>query len=147
MAVLDDSILALIARFVVDDIDHLSISDEKFLQQQVAEIKNQIGDVPDDQRQRLVLAWIQEHAERYREEWKRKSFSELPLSQRCSDCPIIHNSHISHCMIHKKWTRLLHDYINGNLDSEKYINETLHLLDAHKNKLKISQISNQLNSK
>ena len=145
MTVIDDSALALIARFVVNDIDHLSISDEKFLQQQVEEIRKQVGDVPAEQRQQAVMSWIQEHAERYREEWKRKTISRLLTSKRCSDCPIVHNSRISHCMIHKKWTVLLQQYIDGKIDSEKYLEETLELLHEHKHKLKISQISSRIN--
>jgi len=145
MANIDDSTLALIARFVVDDINHLTISDEQFLQQQVKEIKKQIESASEDQRQQAVMNWIQEHAEHYREEWKRKSFSEILLNKRCIDCPIIDNSRIKHCIIHKKWTSLLKQYIKDEIGSDKYLEETLQLLNEHKNKLKISQISNRLN--
>ena len=50
MCVIDDPMLALIARFVVEDIDNLSISDEIFLQHQVAEIGSYIEDAPSNQR-------------------------------------------------------------------------------------------------
>jgi len=42
MCIIDDPMLALIARFVVEDIDSISISDETYLQHQIAEIRSHI---------------------------------------------------------------------------------------------------------
>ena len=67
MCIIDDPMLALIARFVVEDIDNISISDEMFLRHQVAEIRSYIEKAPRKQQQQLALAWIKEHAEQYRQ--------------------------------------------------------------------------------
>lgn len=77
MGVIDDPMLALIARFVVEDIDNLCIPDEIFLQQQVDEIKCHIGGADGEERHRLALQWITEHAERYRREWQKKELSRI----------------------------------------------------------------------
>jgi hypothetical protein len=145
MAIIDDSMLALIARFVVDDINCLTISDEQFLRQQVSEIKKQIENFPEEQREKAVLSWIQEHAELYRKEWKQRAFSDILLCKRCNDCPILGDGSANHCVIHKKWTSLLKKYMNGEMNSEKYIEKNLKLLHKHKDELKISSISKKLN--
>jgi hypothetical protein len=49
MEALDDPTLALIARFVVADVDELKLSDEQYLQHQLTEIKRQKG----------VSTWVQ----------------------------------------------------------------------------------------
>jgi hypothetical protein len=67
MGVIDVPMLALIARFVVEDID------EVFLQQQVDEIKRHVGDAEGDELHRLALQWIREHVEHYRREWQKRN--------------------------------------------------------------------------
>jgi hypothetical protein len=84
MCIIDDPMLALIARFVVEDIDNLSVSDELYLQNQVAEIRSYIENSPGEQQQQLALAWIKEHAKQYRQEWQRKTFSKVALNKRCT---------------------------------------------------------------
>lgn len=140
MTLLDDALFALIARFVVDDIEHLSISDEEFLQHQLLEIKNLVKELPAERRQQVVMAWISEHAEQYRTEWQKKAFSQLLLKRKCTDCPLTNDGVQSFCIIHDKWTALLKDYIAGNIKSDKYVEETLQLLEKHKDNLKISRI-------
>ena len=81
MCIIDDPMLALIARFVVEDIDNISISDEHYLKHQVAEIRSCIENAPKKQQQQLALAWIKEHAEHYRQEWKKKTFSKIVLDK------------------------------------------------------------------
>lgn len=144
MVVFDDSMLALIARFVVDDISKLSISDEKFLKHQVLEIKSQIEDVPGDQQQKVILEWIHEHAEQYRKQWHAKTITQLLLHKRCSDCPLIDNGSSSSCSIHGRWIELLKDYLAGEVDSEEYVLQSLEILDEHKQELKISRIAKRL---
>jgi hypothetical protein len=107
MDIIDDQMLALIARFVVDDIDNLSVSDEMFLQHQVAEIRSYVENAPREQQKQLALAWIKEHAEHYRQEWLRKTFSKAVLDRRCADCPLIHNSPKPFCIIHSRWFLLI----------------------------------------
>lgn len=144
MVILDDSMLALIARFVVDDISKLSISDEKFLKHQVLEIKSQIEDVPGEQQQKVILEWIREHAEQYRKQWHAETITQLLLHKRCSDCPLIDNGSSSNCAIHDRWIELLKDYLAGEVDSEEYVLQSLKILGEHKQELKISRIATRL---
>lgn len=144
MTILDDSLLALIARFVVDDIEHLSIPDEKFLRHQVLEIKNHIEEVPKEQQQKIILEWIHEHAEQYRKQWQHKAITQILLHKRCNDCPLIDDGSSSNCAIHDKWIELLKDYLAGKLDSEQYVVENLRILEDHKQELKITRIAGRL---
>ena len=144
MCIIDDPMLALIARFVVEDLDNLSISDEVYLHQQVAEIRSNIEKAPGKQQQQLALAWIKEHAEQYRQEWKKKTFSKIVLDKRCVDCPITHDNSESSCDIHGRWVELLNEYIADEIGSEIYIEETLNLLNQNKTNLKISAISSKM---
>jgi hypothetical protein len=146
MSIIDDPLLALIARFVVEDIDNPDISDEIYLQHQVAEIRRYIGNAPGKQQQQLALAWIKEHAEQYRQEWQRRTFSRIVRDKRCADCPLIHDGSKSSCVIHGKWSALLSAYIAGEIGSDAYIEETLNLLKQQKSNLKISAISAKLQS-
>lgn len=141
MCILDDPMLALIARFVIKDIDNINISDQLFLQQQLIELKNHTDGLPQEQRHSIAMEWIKEHAERYRQEWDSKTITERIFTRRCTDCPIINNGTMSFCVIHKKWNELLEAYSVRNIESEEYIKETLDLLTQHKNRLKISTIS------
>ncbi len=144
MYIIDDPMLALIARFVVEDLDNLSMSDETYLQNQVAEIRSHIENAPKTQQQRLALAWIKEHAEQYRQEWQRRTFSKIALDKRCVDCPLIHDGSKSSCVIHDRWVALINKYIADEIDSDTYIEETLNLLNQNKTNLKISSISSKI---
>lgn len=144
MSIFDDPMLALIARFVVEDIDNLTISDEVFLQQQLAELRSSLENAPREQQQQLALAWIKDHAEQYRQEWQRQTFSRIVLDKRCADCPLIHDCSASYCDIHSRWVVLLQEYIADEISSEKYIEETLEILAQHKTNLKISAISSRI---
>ena len=144
MCIIDDPMLALIARFVVSDIDNISISDEVFLQQQVAEIRSYIENTPGEQQQQLAMVWIKEYAEQYRQEWRRRRFSKAILSKRCADCPLIHDSSKSSCIIHSKWVVLLKEYVADEISSDTYIEEALNLLKQNKTNLKVSAISSNM---
>jgi hypothetical protein len=146
MCIIDDPMLALIARFVVEDIDNLSISDEMFLKQQVAEVSSYIENAPGKQQQQLALEWIKDHAEQYRQEWRKRTFSKVVLDKRCTDCPLIHDSSKSSCIIHSRWTVLLKEYVADKVDSDIYIEETLNLLNQNKTNLKVSAISSKIQS-
>jgi hypothetical protein len=144
MSIIDDPMLALIARFVVEDIDDVSIPDEMYLQHQVAEIRRHIENAPRKQQQQLALAWIKEHAEHYRQEWHRRALSKKALGKRCVDCPLIHDSSNSSCVIHSRWGVLLNKYIADEIDSDIYIKETLNLLNQNKKTLKLSEFSSKM---
>jgi len=142
MGVIDDPMLALIARFVVEDIDELGIPDEVFLQQQVDEIKRYVGDATGKKRHQLSLQWIREHAENYRGEWQKRELSRLVLEKRCTDCPLVlRRLNKPFCTIHNRWVSLLREYLTDQISSEKYVEETLDLLNQEKDNLKISVIS------
>lgn len=146
MAVIDDPMLALIARFVVEDIDNLGIRDEVFLQQQTDEIKRYIGDAAGEKRHQLALQWIKEHARHYRREWQKKELSRLVLDKRCADCPLVNRgSGKPYCTIHGRWVVLLKEYLSDEISSENYVEKTLDLLNRHKENLKISAISPHVN--
>ena len=141
MCIIDDPMLALIARFVVEDLDNINISDEIFLQQQITEIRSHIGKSQTKQKQQqLALEWIKEHAEQYRQEWRRRTFSKAVLDKRCADCPLIHDGSSSFCVIHSKWVVLLKKYVADEIGSDDYIEETLNLLEQNKTNLKVSAI-------
>ena len=145
MGVIDDPMLALIARFVVEDIDNLCIPDEIFLQQQVDEIKCHIGGADGEERHRLALQWITEHAERYRREWQKKELSRITLNKRCADCPLVRrNTNKPFCTIHNRWASLLREYLADQITSERYVEKTLNLLNQHKENLKITAISSRI---
>jgi len=146
MRIFDDPMLALIARFVVDDMNDLNISDEVFLQHQLTEIRSHVAKAPKEQQQKLVLKWIKEYAERYRQDWQKNTLSKMVLNKRCTDCPLIRDGSTSYCVIHSKWVALLGEYVSDKIDSEKYIEETLDLLTQHKSELKISTISSRMRS-
>ena len=141
MYALDDPTLALITRFVVSDIDELDISDENYLKTQVAEIRRHIENAPAGQQEQMAMAWIREHAERFREQWHRKSFSRALHDRRCPDCPLVGNQSTSHCIIHRRWVGLLEEYLADEINSDRYIEETLRLLEQHKDSLKVSLIA------
>lgn len=146
MLIIDDPMLALIARFVAKDIDNLNVSDETFLQDQITEIRRHIERSPKTQQQKLALEWIKEYAERYRHEWRRRTFSKAVFDKRCADCPLIHDSSSSVCIIHSKWVALLKEYVDDEIGSDEYIEETLNLLEQNKTNLKVSAINLNMQS-
>jgi hypothetical protein len=146
MCIIDDPMLALIARFVVEDIDNINISDEMFLQQQITEIKNYIKKLPKEKQQQQALEWIKEHAEQYRQDWRRRTFSRVVLNKRCADCPLIHDSSNSFCTIHSKWVVLLKEYVADKIGSDEYIEEALNLLEQNKTNLKVSAVNLNMQS-
>ena len=89
MCILDDPVLALVARFVVDDLENPSISDEAFLKSQIEAISSHVGDAPAEEQQQLAMSWITEHAESYRQTWQRKALSRFVADRKCPDCPLI----------------------------------------------------------
>jgi hypothetical protein len=88
------------------------------------------------------MQWISEHAEHYRSEWQKRELSRIVLEQRCPDCPLKHrDTNKPYCTIHNRWVALLRKYLANRIGSEKYVEETLALLNHHKENLKISSIS------
>jgi len=139
MFVVDDPMLALIARFVVD-FDQLDVTNEEFLKQQVESIKDHVSKYPEEERAEKALEWIEIYAKQYRTDWEQSVITERITHKRCPDCPLIHSTD-SHCEIHDHWVDLLRDYMDKNINSQKYVKESLELLTKHKDNLKVSTIS------
>ncbi len=139
MFVVDDPMLALIARFVVD-FDRLGVTNEQFLKQQVESIKDYVSKYPDEERADKALEWIEVYAKQYRTDWEQSVITERITKKRCPDCPLVHSSN-SHCEIHDRWVDLLMDYMGKKINSHKYVEESMELLTQHKDNLKVSSIS------
>lgn len=142
MAIPDQPMLALIARFVGADIAEVNFSNEDYLQHQFAEIREHVENYPEAARQQAALDWIREHAEHYRAQWQQQALSELLLDRRCDDCPLIDDGAETSCIIHQRWIGLLNEYIAGDINADRYVEETLRLLTEHKNELKLSVAPN-----
>ena len=136
--------LALIARFVVD-VDHLDVSDIEFLQQQIRTMQEHVAHLPADQKQECIIEWIEKHAENYRKEWQTKVISENVAQHRCPDCPLIHSGPSGHCEIHSQWAELLQQYLDEEISSRDYVEDTLQLLDEHKSDLKVTLLRKSRN--
>lgn len=142
MSVIDDPMLALIARFVVEDIYNLRIPDKVFLQEQVDEIRRYVGDAQGEERHLMAMQWVREHAEHYRREWQKRELSRIVRDKRCADCPLVHHgTNKPYCTIHRRWVALLREYLADQIGSKRYVEETLNLLKHHKENLKVSTIS------
>lgn len=135
MFIADDPMLALIARFVLD-VQHLHVSDEEFLREQVHAIERYVDRFPADQRQERALEWIERHAESYRVAWQRRVVSDQLADRRCKDCPLVREDSRPRCEIHAKWSSLLDDYLHDRISSRRYVEDTLSLLRDHKSQLR-----------
>lgn len=141
MAIPDEPMLALIARFVGTEIADLDLSNEDYLRHQFNAVRAYIEKFPEHAQQQAALDWIKQHAEQYRRQWQEQALSQLLLDQRCSDCPLISEGAEAACIIHKRWVGLLKEYIAGDISADRYVEETLRLLNEHKKELKISAMT------
>ncbi|MBE7482085.1 MAG: hypothetical protein HS104_19170 [Polyangiaceae bacterium] len=143
MFIVDDPMLALIARFVLD-VQHIDVSDEQFLQEQLRSIERYVDGFPADQRQERALEWIEEHAQRYRVAWQRRVVADQLADRRCRDCPLVREDSGSRCEIHAKWSSLLDEYLHDRISSRKYVEDALGLLKDHKSRLAARRLSSPL---
>jgi hypothetical protein len=134
--IVDDPMLALITRFIVD-IEHLDVSDREYLQAQLRSIQAFVDQYPADQRQQRALEWIESHAKEYRVAWQRRMVSSQLTKRRCRDCPLVERDASRHCDVHAQWSRLLQDYVGDRISSRQYVQSALDLLHAHKLELKV----------
>ncbi len=142
MYIVDDPLLALIAHFVTD-VDKLNVADEDFLRYQVGVVKQYLEKYPADQQATKAREWICEHSKQYRQDWQRRMICERAPDKRCPDCPIVENGDSSQCEIHEQWVDLLKKYLDEEITSKKYVEDTLNLLNEHKSRLKVSALRNQ----
>jgi hypothetical protein len=139
MSIVDDPLLALIVRFVTRD-DGIDVSDQEFARRQLATLKSYVSGYPESERSERAMEWVEQHAESYRRDWQKKVVSHHIVNQRCPDCPLQDGGDKAlTCVIHKQWLQLLNEYLNDEIDSRKYVADSLELLREHKNELKLHQ--------
>ena len=137
--IVDDPMLALITRFVLDT-EHLDVSNEEFLRVQLRSIEQYVDHFPADEQQSRALEWIEQHAKEYRVAWQRRVVSDQVAERRCRDCPLVRDDSHTRCEIHAEWSRLLKDYVNDKISSQQYVEDALGLLNDHKSQLKAGML-------
>jgi hypothetical protein len=138
MCMVDDPTLALITRFVGEN-SRLDPSEPEFLREQVAAVAAYVQRFPEHERNARALEWIGLNAERYRREWQKRTALEVLSRARCPDCPITGGDEHTPCAIHARWLSLLRRYAADELSSPEYVEQTLALLRANKDLLKVGR--------
>ncbi len=131
MFVVDDALIALIMRFVVDTEDDSSGS-EAFLQRQLKVLRRYLTQFPDEERSIRAMEWIGKHAARYRRDWERDTLADRTVYLRCADCPLADVDATEQCEIHEQWLYLLHRYLTGEVMTRAYVEDCLDLLRGYK---------------
>ena len=138
MYIVDDPTLALIARFV-GGAAASELSDELFFRQQLAAIEAYIDRFPVAEREAQALVWIEANARQYRRQWQKQAAIDVLASSRCPDCPLSGGDRLTPCAIHRRWLTLLHRYAGDQLSSQEYLEKSLALLTAYKDRLRVRQ--------
>lgn len=133
---MNDPLFALFLRFAGFNRE-LSSHDEEFLKQQVEEIKAHVNSYPPEEQGSRTIQWIEQYAKSYRDRWDKEIIAREASDHRCTDCPLCHDNKHQHCEIHDQWRQLLKKYIANGINSQDYIEQTLALLAAHKEDLKV----------
>lgn len=136
MTIIDDPLLALILRFVIRE-EGIAAEDEDFIQTQIETLQRHLERYPQAERGERALQWIESHAESYRREWQRKTVAEQAEAIRCSDCPLADGDARKTCAIHDAWLELLNGYIAEEIDSRRYVEKALRLLQDNKERLRV----------
>lgn len=131
MFVVDDPLMALILRFVVDTEDPDS-TNEEYLQRQLKELRIHLAPFPETEHRSRAMEWIAEHAARYRRDWERNTLAARTVYLRCADCPLAGLGAAEYCEIHEQWLYLLHRYLSDETTSREYIEDALALLGGYK---------------
>ena len=134
---IDDPMLALIIRFVVHQSD-FSVSEKEFLQQQLDILQEHVSKFPADQQEAKAMEWIELYARNYRRNWERNIATDRMTHIQCHDCPLKGTGDESECAIHIKWLGLLESYCNEEVSTRLYVEHTLNLLQANKERLKLT---------
>ena len=143
MYIVDDPALALITRFV-GDTEHLNLSDAEFLLRQIATIEQYVEQFPTDQRQPRAMEWIEAHARQYRQQWQKQAAVGVLAHARCPDCPLDRGGRSTPCAVHTRWLTLLRRYAAAEISSREYVEDSLALLSAYKNRLKVGRTRQRL---
>jgi len=137
MVKIDDPTLALIVRFVGSDTVE-PIPQQECMRLQIALIRDHVAGYPREQQEARAMAWIEDHAQRFREECRGKLLATaLSGDNRCEDCPLSDAPGQGVCSIHDRWAALLHDFIGERVSSRDYIEQCLVLLREQKDRLRI----------
>lgn len=138
MVKIDDPTLALIVRFIGTKAGK-PLTQQECMRLQVALIREHIAPYPREQHEKQAMAWIEKHAERFREECREKLLATaLSGDNRCVDCPLADAADAGVCAIHDRWATLLQDFIEERVSSRDYIDQCLMLLREQKDRLKIA---------
>lgn len=135
MYIVDDPMLALIARFVGID-KYQGVSEQEFLQHQVEAIRSYVASFPDQERNERAINWVEQYAEQYRKNWQRNYLVRWLQELRCPDCPLANSHAMRHCKIHDQWSDLLVRYVEEKISSREFVEKTLKLLSENKEMLK-----------
>jgi hypothetical protein len=138
MGIVDDPLLALIARFVSGGREP-DVSDSEFLDRQLKAVRAYVAQFPDAERNARVLEWIEEHAARYRRDWQRQEVSNRLSEVRCADCPLVSRGSGAYCEVHGRWLELLSRFLAGDISSRAYVEDALQLLTLYKDLLKVTR--------
>jgi hypothetical protein len=144
MLIVDDPLLALILRFVVDT-DEAGPTNEEFLRRQILTLRQYVAQFPEQEQGEKAMQWIERHAEGYRRSWQNRTVSQRTVHLRCADCPLTERGAAEHCEIHEQWLYLLRRYIAGQIRTRPYVEESLRLLREHKARLKRRGAASQPN--
>ncbi len=139
MFIVDDPLLALIVRFVING-QEPDASNEEFIKHQIETLRAYVEQFPPEQHGLKAMEWVEQHAERYRKDWQKRAVASWWTETRCDDCPLKHFGTEEFCEIHEKWSYLLKCYVSDEITSKKYIKNALHLLKKHKKLLKHRRI-------
>ncbi|MBF0287543.1 MAG: hypothetical protein HQM14_06965 [SAR324 cluster bacterium] len=131
----NDPMLALILRFVGRG-EYLDPCNEEFIKGQIHTIQEHVEKFPPEEHQARALKWIEKHAKQYRKKWEKALVSAKLYKQKCADCPLQGSNHQQSCEVHSKWLLLLRQYTSDEINSERYIEDSLALLTSHKNEIK-----------
>ncbi len=137
MFIVDDPMLALIMRFVVKD-NGLDESNKDFIQRQLTEIRQFVARFPKEQEQAKAMEWIARYARKYRQDWQKDVALAKFSVTRCPDCPLVGQNTSIQCTIHKQWLDLLQSYVENEINSREYVENTLSLLKKHKSHLRVT---------
>jgi len=135
MFIVDDPLLALIVRFVING-QEPDASNEEFIKRQIQTLKAYVARFPPEQQGSKAMEWIEQYAERYRKEWQKRAVTSRSTVTRCDDCPLKLLGTEEFCEIHEQWRYLLQCYVTDEIASKKYIKNALRLLKKHKKQLK-----------
>jgi hypothetical protein len=141
---IDDSLFALILRFTGFN-QELSFHPDEFFKKQLQEIETYIGQFQPEERGLQAIKWIEKYASEYRKNWNKEIISREVLEHKCPDCPLQGESATGHCEIHDQWMELLQKYVTDEIDSREYVKNSLLLLSAHKEDLRIKLSSLETN--